>query len=49
MSVNINITLKEIYDILCPKCKAKLRDLIKEKLPDDLVEQIILQQSETNK
>ena len=33
----VNLSLKEIYAKLCPKCKAKLRDLVKEKLTDQAV------------
>lgn len=41
MSVNVQLSIKEIYEQLCPKCKVKLRKLLKDKLTDKLVEQVI--------
>jgi hypothetical protein len=37
----ISLSVKEIYDRLCPKCKRALKDLIKEKLTDQMVEQML--------
>jgi hypothetical protein len=37
----ISLSVKEIYDRLCPKCKKALKDLIKEKLTDQMVEQML--------
>ncbi|MEM3488166.1 MAG: hypothetical protein QXO75_00655 [Nitrososphaerota archaeon] len=42
-SVNINISLQEIYRLLCPKCKRKVNELIRQKLPDELIEQLLEQ------
>jgi len=33
----VNLSLKEIYQKLCPKCQKKLRDMVKEKLTDQAV------------
>ncbi len=33
----MNLSLKEIYEKLCPKCQAKVRELIKDKLADQVV------------
>jgi hypothetical protein len=38
---NIQISLKEIDAILCPKCKKKLRELIKSKLPEEVIEKLV--------
>ena len=37
----ISLTIKEIYGILCRKCRRKLRELIKEKITDQMVDQIV--------
>jgi len=37
----ISLSVKEIYDQLCPKCKKALKDLIKDKLTDQMVEQML--------
>jgi len=39
--LQISLTVKEIYDRLCPKCKKRLRELIKEKITDDMVNQVL--------
>lgn len=32
--MRVNLSLKEIYGKLCPKCQDKVRDLVKDKLAD---------------
>jgi len=44
--LSINLTLKEIYDRLCPKCKKRLRELIKEKITDNMVNQVLAEGSD---
>ena len=39
--LKINLSVKEIYERLCPKCKKRLRELIKEKITDNMVNQIL--------
>jgi len=39
--LQVSLTVKEIYDRLCPKCKKRLRELIKEKITDDMVNQVL--------
>jgi len=39
--VNIQIRIKDIYDALCPECQTKVRALIKERITDLTVQQII--------
>jgi len=38
MDQKIDIDIKEIYKLMCPKCREKLKDLIKKKLTDRMVE-----------
>jgi len=33
----VNLSLKEIYSKLCPKCQKKVRDLLKDKVADQAV------------
>jgi len=40
--ININVTIDEIYEILCPKCKKKLVGLLKQKLPDEVIEKLVI-------
>jgi uncharacterized protein YlaI len=35
--VQVQLSLKEIYDILCPQCKKRLKEKVKEKIADNLV------------
>jgi hypothetical protein len=44
--VKVNLSLNEIYKVLCPKCREKLKDLVKGKLADQLVEQALEQEAE---
>jgi hypothetical protein len=37
----ISLSVKEIYERLCPKCKKALKDLIRDKLTDQMVEQML--------
>jgi hypothetical protein len=39
--LSVQLSIKEIYDKLCPKCREKLRQLVKEKVTDDMVNKII--------
>ena len=39
--LQVNLSLKEIYSKLCPKCQEKLRDMVKEKLADQVVKQTL--------
>jgi len=41
MGISIQVSVKEIYEKLCPECKAKLRELIKQKVTDEFVEKVI--------
>jgi len=40
-TMNIQLSLKEIDSVLCSKCKKALRELVKAKLTDDMVEKVI--------
>jgi uncharacterized protein with PIN domain len=39
--VSVQLSVKEIYDKMCPKCKAKIRELIKEKVTDQMVSEVL--------
>jgi len=39
--LQVSLTVKEIYERLCPKCKKRLRELIREKITDDMVNQVL--------
>lgn len=39
--INVQLSVKEIYDQMCPKCRRKIRALIKEKVTDVMVTQVI--------
>jgi hypothetical protein len=38
---HISLSVKEIYERLCPKCKKALKELIRDKLTDQMVEQML--------
>ena len=39
--IQVQLSVKEIYAKLCPKCKAEIKKLVKDKLTDQLVEQMV--------
>lgn len=41
MALQINLTLREIYKELCPKCKERLEAMVKEKMASDLVKRAL--------
>jgi len=47
VSVKVQLSLKEIYDKMCPKCKKKIRELIKEKITDDMVNQVLREEGKS--
>ena len=40
-AMSVQLAIPEIYAQLCPKCKEKLRKLIKEKISDEMVNQML--------
>lgn len=42
--LSIQVTLKEVYDVLCPQCRKKLKELIKEKITDEMVRNVLGEQ-----
>ncbi|MBA7714549.1 hypothetical protein ES703_123575 [subsurface metagenome] len=44
----VNLSLKEIYQKLCPKCQKTLRDILKDKLADQLVKQALEEDKKAN-
>jgi len=41
MSYNVQVSIKEIYQVLCPKCKKRLIRLIKDKIDEKLILQAL--------
>jgi len=41
MSITINLELREVYRILCDKCKKRLRELVQRKISEKLTDQVI--------
>jgi hypothetical protein len=39
--INVQLSVKEIYDVVCPKCKEKIRELIRTKVTDQMINQVI--------
>ena len=39
--INVQLSVKEIYDKVCPKCKKKIEALIREHISDELVKGVI--------
>jgi len=44
----VNLSLKEIYQKVCPECQKKIRDMVKDKLADRLVEQALKDEGNKN-
>jgi len=41
VGLKVQVDIREIFDALCPKCKKKVRALVKEKITDQLVDKVI--------
>jgi len=39
--LTVQLSIPEIYAICCPKCKEKLKRMIKEKISDQMVTQVL--------
>lgn len=39
--INVQLSVKEIYDKMCIECKKKIKDLIREKISDDMVSKVL--------
>ena len=39
--IQVQLSVREIHAVLCKRCRKKLRDLVKEKVTDQMVDQII--------
>jgi hypothetical protein len=37
----VSLSIKEIYKLICPECREKLEKLVKDKLQDNMVKQIL--------
>lgn len=40
-TTNVQLSIKEIYAKLCPKCKREVKELIKNKLSDQVVDKMV--------
>lgn len=40
-NLNLSITLQEINEVLCPKCKAKLLEITKDKISEVLAKNVL--------
>jgi len=41
VGLTIRLNLKEIYMKLCPKCKRTIRNLVKQKITDEMVSKVL--------
>lgn len=41
MPIQVSLSLKEIYQAVCPECQEKLKQMVKDKMADDLVKQVL--------
>ena len=41
MSIKVDLSIKEIYKMLCPECKKKLKELVQKKITEQLADQIL--------
>ena len=39
--IKVNLTLKDIYDVLCSDCKKKLQALTKDKIAEELAKRAL--------
>ena len=39
--IRVDLTMKEIYKLLCPKCKEKMEAKVKEKMQDQVVKKML--------
>jgi len=39
--IQVQLNVKEIYAVLCEECREKLRKLVKDKISEQLVDQVI--------
>ena len=39
--IQVNLTVREIYTELCEECREKLRRIVKDKISEQLVDQVV--------
>jgi len=39
--IKVQLSLREIYEKLCPKCKKKVREMIREKITEEMISSVI--------
>ena len=45
MAEKVQVSIKEIYRLMCPGCREKLRGLVKEKMADQMLDRTLGGQS----
>lgn len=48
-NLNLNISLREINEVLCPKCKTKLQEITKDKIADMLAKRALGAEADRSK
>ena len=41
MSIQVNLSIKEVYKLVCADCKKKLEELVKDKMASELAKQVL--------
>jgi len=39
--LSVQLSIQEVYDCTCPKCQKKIKDLVRDKISDQMVDQVI--------
>jgi len=39
--IQVQLNVKEIYELACPECKKKIKKLIKDKISEQMIDQVI--------
>jgi uncharacterized alkaline shock family protein YloU len=39
--VDVKVSIPEIYEVVCPECKKKVKELVKSKIADSIVNPIV--------
>ena len=39
--IQVNLSIKEVYDLMCKQCKKKLEKLVQEKIASQLAKQVL--------
>ena len=39
--LSVQLGIQEVYDCICPKCQKRIKDLVRDKISDQMVDQVI--------